>query len=163
MGTNPEESPGAAFGLAVAGGIFIILGGIAGAVIGAIFTFFIFGVGGIVGILGIIWGILVIFFAFRLKSRPEQHTGIGVVLIILSLLSFVGAFGGFILGFILTLVAGILALIWSPSAGAASMSSGAMPTPTTVSVSGTGSKFCPSCGAPVEAGAKFCKSCGKPL
>jgi len=162
-----REYPGAAFGLALAGGIIIILAGLLVAAVGAILTFFIAGLGGLFGLVGVFWGILIVVFASMLRSRPQQHVTWGILIIIMSLLSWFGSFGGFFLGFILALVGGIMALIWKPSMSSSGFQA---PPPSSWSAmpgapgAATGSvSFCPNCGAAVEAGAKFCKACGKAI
>jgi len=164
MGTA-RESPSVAFGLALAGGIIIILVGIVVAALGAAFTLFIAGLGGIFGLVGIVWGVLIIVFANLLRSKPEGHVGYGVAIIILALLSWVGAFGGFGLGFLLALIGGILAIVWNPSVSSVNVTvtSGSIPAQGPISQGPVSTRFCPSCGAPVEAGAKFCRNCGKTL
>jgi hypothetical protein len=119
------EKPTAAFVLSLIGGIFILLFGIIfgiipflfGAVIAAIPG--IGGIGGIIivlGLLGIIYGILVIIGAALIYTGDKGKVKIGGILVLLfSILSiFSPAFGGIIIGFILGLVGGILALVWKP-------------------------------------------------
>lgn len=162
MGAPAQDRPSIAFGLTIAAGILVIIGGLIVAAIGAIITFFVFGLGAVFGLIGVFWGVLLLVCANMLRSRPERHVGVGVAIIVLSILSFFGAGGGLVIGFILGLVGGIMAIVWSPrpSMGAT------MPTqPSTVQVTSpaAGSTFCPSCGSPVDPGAQFCRSCGKPL
>jgi MFS family permease len=120
-----EEKPTAAFVLSLIGGIFILLFGIIfgilpflfGAVIAAIPG--LGGFGGIIivlGLLGIIYGILVIIGAALIYTGDKGKVKIGGILVLLfSILSiFSPAFGGIIIGFILGLVGGILALVWKP-------------------------------------------------
>ena len=120
-----EEKPTAAFVLSLIGGIFILLFGIIfgilpflfGAVIAAIPG--LGGIGGIIivlGLLGIIYGILVIIGAVLIYTGDKGKVKIGGILVLLfSILSiFSPAFGGIIIGFILGLVGGILALVWKP-------------------------------------------------
>lgn len=164
LGIPARQYPSTAFALALAAGLLVILAGLVTAAVGAIFTFFLFGVGAILGLVGVLWGVLLIICAMRLKSTPNQHITLGVAIVVLSFLSFFGAAGGFALGFLLGLIGGMMAVAWSPPAPS-DMSATAMPGATRIPVSaGSGStKFCPSCGAPVEAGAKFCRNCDKSL
>ena len=162
-----KEYPGAAFGLSLAGGIIIILVGLAVAVVGAILTFFVAGMGGIFGLVGVFWGILIVIFANLLRTRPEQHAVWGILIIVFSLFSWVGSFGGAVLGFLLALVGGILAIIWRPSVSTQATTV-MQPPPSTTTPGATvgtagGSDFCPNCGAAVEPESKFCRACGKPL
>ncbi len=106
--------------LAILGGLFIILGGIVERAVGSLVSSFGFGLGGailsIFGDFGILLGILIIVFGVLAFVRPQQHGLFGVLIIVFSLLSLVSYLGGFIIGFILALIAGILALIWKPRA-----------------------------------------------
>jgi hypothetical protein len=166
MDAQRKESPSVAFGLALAGGILIMIAGIVVMVIGALVTIFIAGVGGVFGLIGVIWGILIIVFAFLLRSTPERHVGYGVTIIILAFLSWFGAFGGFVLGFLLALIGGIMAIVWNPGEVSVNVTvgsggfQGGIPPPPQPSAS---TRFCPNCGAQVEAGAQFCRGCGRPL
>jgi ribosomal protein L40E len=147
------EKPSAAYLLSLIGGIFVLLGGIVTAAIGAIFTAFIGGIGGLFGVLGIIWGVLIIVFAFRLNSDPASHSTSGALIIVFSLLSFLGGAGGFIIGFLLALIGGILGITWNPQTQATM----APPAPM---ASMAGMKYCASCGTQMAASATFCPKCG---
>jgi hypothetical protein len=51
-----------------------------------------------------------------LKSKPEQHSTWGVLIVLFSVLSMLGgAMGGFGLGLVLGLIGGILAITWKPT------------------------------------------------
>ena len=149
-----NEKPGIAFILSMLGGIFVLLGGIARIVIGAVLTLFIGGSGGLIGVLGIVWGILIILFASRLSSDPSSHSTSGALIIVFSILSWVGAIGGFFIGFLLGLVGGILALTWRPPEQKQMQSSA--PAPGMQS----GTKYCAICGTQLAATAAFCPRCG---
>jgi hypothetical protein len=112
-----RETPTTAFGLALAGGIIIVLVGLVVMVLGAALTFFIGGIGGIFGLIGTLCGIVIVALAFALRSAPEQHEGLGAAIVVFSLLSWIGSFGGFAIGFLLALVGGILAILWRPRSG----------------------------------------------
>lgn len=120
------EKPTAAFVLSLIGGILILLGGIYGAIIGIIGGAAISIVPGFgwlsgliiaLGILGLIFGIIVILGAVMINSgeRGKVRTGSILVLIFSILSLFVGGTGGFIIGFILSLIGSILGLTWKPS------------------------------------------------
>jgi uncharacterized protein DUF6114 len=103
------------------------------------------------GALGILFGIVLVVLSLALWFKPESHKGIGVAMIVFSFLSILGG-AGFILGLVLSLVGGILAVVaqyeegpgdfpgWTPSSNCANCgrSIGAM------------DAFCPSCGSPVQ-------------
>ena len=120
------EKPTAAFVLSLIGGILILLGGIFGAIIGIIggaAMSIVPGFGWLsgliiaLGILGLIFGIIVILGAIMINSgeRGKVRTGSILVLIFSILSLFVGGTGGFIIGFILSLIGSILGLTWKPS------------------------------------------------
>ncbi len=163
MGATANQYPSAAFGLTIAAAVLIILSGLVIAAVGAFLTFFLFGVGAVFGLVGVLWGVLLIVCAVRLRSNPQQHTMLGVAIVLLSIFSFFGAAGGFGLGFLLGLIGGIMALVWNPGVSMSVNVTASSAANIPVSASSGSTRFCPNCGAPVEAGAKFCRSCGKVL
>jgi hypothetical protein len=153
--TYSEVYPSGAYILTLVGGIFVLLGGLGLSTVGAVLTFFAFGLGGIIGILGIIWGILLIYAATRLKSNPGQHGTWGALIVLFSLLSWFGGLGGFLIGFLLSLIGGILAIVWNPTS---------ISPPTTYQPTPQNSgRFCSNCGSMVSQETKFCPRCGKQL
>jgi hypothetical protein len=129
-----EERPTAAFILSLLGGVFILLGG---GMMGMIGSFMgPYGFGGMMGyygrrgimmspafgmmrlafsILGLIFGAIVIISAIMLNKKPEEHNTWGTLIIVFSVLSVFGGFGGFAVGLILGLIGGILAVTWKPT------------------------------------------------
>jgi hypothetical protein len=74
-------------------------------------------VSGIVGLMGafeLVSGIIVLISAVMLLSNLGQRRIWGVLILVFSILSFIG-FGGFIAGAVLGMVGGILTLRWKPS------------------------------------------------
>jgi hypothetical protein len=66
-----------------------------------------------IGIWGIVCGIIILVGSYMLYSRPASHAAWGVVILIFSLLSvFEG--GGFVIGLILGVIGGILAIVLKP-------------------------------------------------
>ena len=156
-----EPYPSTAFVLSLIAGIFILLGGILTGLIGAAITFFAFGVGAVIGVFGIVWGILVIVGASKLRTNPEQHSTWGAIILVFSIISWFGAFGGFAIGFILGLVGGILALVWSPPRPAQTYTY-ATPPPMS-SPNATPARYCPHCGRSIPPDAVVCPYCGNKL
>ena len=64
------------------------------------------------GLAGAVVGAAMIVAALSLDARPDRHVRWGAVLIAGSAASLVLVGGGFLIGFILGLVAGILAMAW---------------------------------------------------
>jgi Na+(H+)/acetate symporter ActP len=59
--------------------------------------------------------VIVIISTFMLKSKREQHSTWGILIVLFSVLSmFVGPMGGMGIGLILGLIGGILAITWKP-------------------------------------------------
>lgn len=138
--SQPEQRPTAAFILSLIAGVLILLGGLFGTMIGMIgFTGMMGGFGGMggmmggmggmmglggptglgfmmgFGLIGLIAGIVIIYAAIMLNSKPEQASTWGTLILVFSIVSlFGGAMGGLGLGFILGLIGGILALTWKP-------------------------------------------------
>ncbi len=179
-----KSYPSTAYILSLIGGIFIALSGLITMVAAAILASVAFdvgvpGVGGLLiafGLIGLILGILVLYGALQLKHRPETAKTWGLLIIVFSLISYIGG-GGFFLGLVLGLVGGILALVWTPPPTPAPgygqpMAPGAPAwgQPVAPPAAGTpsaaaagGQRFCSSCGSPNAAGATFCAKCGAPL
>lgn len=121
-----SEKPTAAFVLSLLGGIFIMIAGlivaVATAIIGVLAWALIPGVGGAIGglvmalgALGLVFGILIIIGAVQINTgEPGRVRTWSVVVIVLSVLSLFVCGGGFVVGFILALIGGILGLTWSP-------------------------------------------------
>jgi hypothetical protein len=75
---------------------------------------FVSGITAVVGTLGLVSGIIVLLSGVMMRIHPEQHTIFGVLVLVFSVLSFFG-FGGFIIGAILGIIGGIMAMTWKPS------------------------------------------------
>jgi len=158
-----ESYPSAAFTLSLIAGIFVLLGGLIVAVIGAVFTFFAFGIGAIIGIFGIIWGVIIIVSANNLRAHPEQHVTWGVIILVFSLVSWFGGLGGLLIGFLLGLIGGVLAISWQPSQTTIAPTYVSPSPPTSSTPTVQANRYCPNCGAPVPPNSAFCPNCGKPL
>src|SRR3989441_371864 len=98
------EKPTTAFVLSLIGGIFVLLVGIAFAVLGAILGNMVSGIGGpagatnivvLYGVIGFVNGLLMIVFGVLLYIRPMQHVAWGALVLILSIASFFTTLGGF--------------------------------------------------------------------
>ena len=134
---NLDEKPTAAFVLSLVAGIFILING---AVVGVAASFVagldltglvsqyapervgeippgFFGFASAIlfalSMVGVIFGVFVLVGAFMLYRNPSQKTPWGVIILVLSIISIVTG-GGFVLGFILGIIGGALALAWNP-------------------------------------------------
>jgi hypothetical protein len=133
---DSEKRPSTAITLSIIGGALILLGGL---VIFAMFVYYdgnfgmmnwfggmMRGYGHMMGGIGYSYGIMVAFMltglvsgaiviagALMLNAHPSQHITWGIVILIFSVISFLGM-GGFFIGAILRIVGGALALSWKP-------------------------------------------------
>ncbi len=68
-----------------------------------------------IGAIGLAIGILTLLMGILAFAKPKHHLLAGILLIIFSLMSFVfNILGGFFIGFLLALIAGILAIVFKP-------------------------------------------------
>jgi len=131
-----ETYPRTAYLLSLIGGILILVFSIIYALIllaiASLFSAVGFGLGAGVAVglavVAVVLGILVLFFALQLKSKPQSAKTTGILILVFSLISFIGG-GGFYIGAILALVGGILAIIWHPPAPAQQAWGQAQPVP----------------------------------
>ncbi|MEM3737570.1 MAG: DUF6114 domain-containing protein [Candidatus Bathyarchaeia archaeon] len=67
----------------------------------------------VLGATGIIFGAIILIGAAILYRNPSHRTAWGVIILVLSVIS-IATGGGFLVGAILGIVGGILALVWKP-------------------------------------------------
>jgi Family of unknown function (DUF6114) len=79
---------------------------------------FVSGIIGAVGSFGLASGIIVLLSGILLRTSTSNRTTWGVLIIVFSVVSFFGT-GGFIIGAILGIIGGIMALTWKPSTSVA--------------------------------------------
>ena len=163
--------------LSLIAGIFVILGGLFIAFVGSVVSSFGYLANGgaspgtvvtIVGVVGIIFGLIMIVGAAMMYSNPKSAKMWGAIVLVMSILSWFTAVGGLVIGFLLGLIGGILAIVFKPTMVPGAMppqSMGAMPmgsmgpSPTMGSMGMT----CKNCGASIPAGATRCPNCGASL
>jgi hypothetical protein len=97
-----------------AAAIFTFFGGAAMLWVGAQMLKLIFFSNTATTMLGMAIGLLVWVLALLLLFYPQAHTVLGVFIIALSVFSFVGALGGLIVGSVLGIIGGALAIAWQP-------------------------------------------------
>ena len=71
------------------------------------------GIVGTMGAFGLISGVIVLVSALVLLTNSSQRRTLGVLILVFSVLSFLGL-GGFVVGAILGVAGGILTLTWKP-------------------------------------------------
>jgi len=123
--TPPEEKPTAAAVLSMVGGALVVAGGFAELAYAAYLSNlgnFAFGTserpaGGIyyvLGGLGILLGIVIVVLGTRLLSHPDDNVTMGVLVIVFAVVSLASFWGGFVVGFPVAVVGGVLAVLWKP-------------------------------------------------
>jgi hypothetical protein len=169
--SQPVEKPRSAYGLSLTGGIFILLGGIVSLIFDSILGvgLGIFGLGGlgilavIAGVFGLVCGIIVLVGAQMINSHDVGRVRTGSVLVLIfSILSWFGSFGGFIVGFVLALIGSIMGLVWRPTGQVYAPQPGYGAQPAWAPQQQI-RRICPQCGRVVEENVKYCPNCGKPL
>ena len=65
----------------------------------------------------LIMGLVVIFGAIMLDSKPDEHKTWGTIILVFSILSILGGMGGFGIGAILGIIGGALAISWTSTKG----------------------------------------------
>ncbi len=179
MMSESRSYPVGAFILTLIGGIIILLAGIVTATFYAIFGAAVGsllpGLGALLiglAVVSLLFGLIIIFGAIQMRAKPQSAKMWGILVIVLAFLSFVGG-GGYVIGFLLALIGGILALVWRPPAMAqpawGQPGAPAMPgapgwnAPPPAAAPAAGSRVCASCGSSNAAGAQFCAKCGAPM
>ncbi|MEM1943069.1 MAG: hypothetical protein QXO30_03015 [Candidatus Caldarchaeum sp.] len=124
------EKPTAAIILSLVGGVFILAGGLLGVAVWMMWGGMMGGWGGVMGpwmmgwmmpwawsafsTIGLVSGLIVIASALMLQNRPNQAQTWGAVILASSTVSLFGM-GGFLIGALLAILGGVLALTWKPS------------------------------------------------
>jgi hypothetical protein len=167
----PNDGPLAAFGLSLAGGILILVGGFLLAIVSGVAASVGAGAAGAIlggfALVGVLLGFLIVILAILLYITPEHHSAYGVVIIILSLVSIFGG-GGFLIGIVLGVVGGVLAVRfdeeevpifeWEENR----YRLGAPGTPTTAPRT-TPAGVCANCHSRYASGADRCPNCETPV
>jgi len=152
--------PNAAFALSLVGGALIVLGGVSELILAytlpniyaTVASFYIF------GWIGVALGAVVVLFGGLTFVRPQHHVVFGAIVVIASLLSVV-AYWGFVVGLVLGLVGGVLAITWTPPPTVFA-TWGGLVSPTGPVIPG---RACLRCGFLTARDARFCPHCGSPF
>ncbi|MGD0257835.1 MAG: hypothetical protein ABSB90_08170 [Thermoplasmata archaeon] len=142
---SDERRPIVAFLVAMLGALFILAEGIVVVVLGDLLS----SLGAItagtafswIGALVVLFGLILFFLAVGVLLAPEYHLGIGITILVLSLLSFLFG-GGFVFGGVLGCIGGALAILFQEESN--------LPRPTRRSL--------PS---PIPPTDRTCRACGK--
>jgi len=162
-----EPKPMAAFILALVAGVLILLGGVlelwvAAALFGSGFVFPNNDWLVAFGVVGVSLGIFVVAFSVLLYFHPQHHVVFGVLILVLSLLSVLD-YGGFLVGLVLGIVGGILAITWTPYRWTppfyGPMSPAGWPY-VPPPYSAASHRACLKCGRFIGLDSKFCPQCG---
>jgi len=153
-----EERPLTAFILSLLGSVFVIVGTILGLALyssspyASITTFM-----AILSGVSVALGILMLAMTFMLYSRPELHVAWGVAILVFAAASITSVFSGYgglglgVIGMVLGIVGGAIAIAWRPGMGMPGM------------VGPAGAyRVCTSCGRMAPFGYAFCPFCGTP-
>jgi Family of unknown function (DUF6114) len=102
--------------LTIVGGGFIAVGGAVLAFIGTILAT-VFGFSSALYLVGLAVGLLTIAAGALLWLLPSGRRPIGIVVMLLAALSVPFAFGGFVVGFLLAVMGGVMAIVTRPPNG----------------------------------------------
>lgn len=100
-----------------AGGVLLLLAGVLIAYVPLQFAFELMLVGGGYTFVGLLWAVGVSLTGAFVLYRPDLSTMLGVVGVAFSILSLLGALGGFLLGMLLGILGGNLCVAWRPEEG----------------------------------------------
>lgn len=175
--------PVAAYWLSVIGGALILIYGlywvVAAVIYSSVLESIVPGSTRLViafGVAAALIGLAIVFLGLRLKAAPGTARTSGLLIIVLSVISFVGG-GGFFLGLILAFIGGGIAIVWRPPTfhptmyGEPGYNSPIRQPPgpppwqsASLPASGPASRrACPGCGAENPVDARYCASCGGAL
>lgn len=105
--------PVAAGIVTILGGLFILVGGAVVALVGGIISAFLGFFSGL-WLIGLFVGALTCLIGLLMMAVPSAHAVWGSLAILFALVSLPFALGGFVVGFLLAIVGGVLALRWHP-------------------------------------------------
>ena len=101
--------------LSLIAGALILMEGVIVAIAGTAYTVYSFGAGVTalaIGITGVMFGIVAILAGTRLRTSPGGHVVYGAIVLVISILALVVMAGGFLVGSIMGMTAGIWAILW---------------------------------------------------
>lgn len=132
--------------LSLIGGVFILIGGIIYAIAGAILSLFLGPIAGLL-YLGLPIALLILVFSVLLFVLPRLKLAWGALIIVLAFLSLAfDFFGGFVIGFLLCFIGGLLAIFSKAPAPASGWNA---------------PPRCPACGGTIDISRRVCTQCGR--
>lgn len=154
-----QERPLTAFILSLLGSLFVIMGTIIGYLFYATNVYYPYPGGLTLAFtwVALIIGVMMLLASMLLYLRPELHVAWGVIILVFSVGSFTSVFAttaGFglgVLGMVLGIVGGALAIVWRPGVAMPGMAGGGVPY-----------RVCLSCGRMAPLGFPHCPYCGAP-
>jgi Family of unknown function (DUF6114) len=108
----PVFRPVGAGVLTILGGFFILLGGLLVSFLGVVFA--LVGVFSSLFFVGLALGLLTMLVGVLMMVLPRAHLAWGILAVLFAVASLPFALGGFLLGFLLALIGGLLAIRWKP-------------------------------------------------
>lgn len=99
--------------LTIVGGFFIALGGLVLAVVGTVLAA-VFGFPAGWFYVGLVAGLLTMGLGGLMLALPSSRTTFGIATLVFAALSIPFAFGGFVIGFLLAVIGGALAIVGWP-------------------------------------------------
>jgi hypothetical protein len=163
------QKPTTAFALSLVAGILILLGGVLELWVATVLNGFLF-INDysnwllLLGVIGLGLGIFVIALSVLLFLQPQHHVAYGVVILVLSVLSAV-SYWGFVVGLVLGIIGGILAITWTPIRWAPTYYGPPFPAawqPAPVQTMASSHRVCLKCGRLIGLDSRFCSYCGTP-
>ena len=157
-GIRLEERPLTAFVLSLLGSMFIIVGTVVGFVLFSSSPFPpTTDLTAILASVSVALGILMLIMTMLLYLRPELHVAWGVTILVFASASITSVFSGYgglglgVVGMVLGIVGGAIAIAWRPGMGIPGMGAH------------TGAyRVCLTCGRMAPFGYAFCPFCGAP-
>jgi len=99
--------------LTIVGGLFVMAGGALLAIVGGILASLLGHFSGLF-LVGLVLGFLIVLLGILMLAVPAGHTVWGIVTVAFSIVSIPFSFAGFIVGFVLALLGGLLSIFWRP-------------------------------------------------
>jgi Family of unknown function (DUF6114) len=153
-----EERPLTAFILSLLGSMFVIVGTVLGFVLYSASPFVqITDLTAILASISVALGLLMLTMTTLLYLRPGLHVAWGVTILVFasaSITSVFSGYGGFglgVVGMVLGIVGGAIAIAWHPGMGMAARSGAYRVCQSCGRMAPFGYAFCPFCGAPAPA------------